>query len=169
MTQLPLDLALVPAPQRTPRSFHARHCHVTAGEAEAGEARAKRQEDEILAWFEFERGVRYTPHLPAVAIDFDSPGDDQFGDRWIANAPSQRPPSWPTRCKRISLESCGRRAIMMKPTCVICGRKMPSDAEPLYKTPGGSYVYIDARKSCNDLYENHGAAAFQSGVLRAQA
>jgi hypothetical protein len=61
VTQLPLDLAaeMPPAPARTRRSFHVRS-HVTAEEAQAGEARARTQEAVILGWFRLER-ARLTP------------------------------------------------------------------------------------------------------------
>jgi hypothetical protein len=51
----------VPAPQPRPRrSFHLRS-HATVEEAQAGERRAARQEDAILALFRMKPGLRLAP------------------------------------------------------------------------------------------------------------
>jgi DNA-binding GntR family transcriptional regulator len=76
MTQLPLDLAaeMPPAPARPQRSFHVRS-HVTAEEAQAGEARARTQEAQVLEWLRrftrsqrFATGSRWTPSEIARAF-----------------------------------------------------------------------------------------------------
>lgn len=59
-----LALGLEPNPPRQSRtgslrSYHARS-HVTPAEAIAGEARAQRQEERVLAWMRANRG-RWTP------------------------------------------------------------------------------------------------------------